>query len=325
LLAAGLGLRVYGELVPLLLFADDIVLLASSPTMMQKMLDVVSAYARKWRFEVNHSKCGLLVFGSALAKRYAELFPWLLCGTEVPVVQYYKYLGLEFSRSTLCGKWNIFLKRMLEKTKKSLNYMLWQSSGGRALTRVRLWQAKCRPILEYAAELWHGEIADEWVIKLERIQSTLCMAALKLAGSPSSVALRAELGLLPLACRRDLAKLRVWFKWCSTSDDMLLKKIFVERHAEVVAGAAPLSNLNSMKVVLCEYGFTDLWLQRSCNQVLQAEWMEECSLVCRQKIWSKRTDLWQCALPCLCIGCSTCIGLGYPPISWICRTSQESN
>jgi hypothetical protein len=102
LLAAGLGSRVY----------------ASSPTMMQKMLDVVSAYARKWRFEVNHSKCGLLVFGSALAKRYAELFPWLLCGTEVPVVQYYKYLGLEFSRSALCGKWNIFLKRMLEKTKK---------------------------------------------------------------------------------------------------------------------------------------------------------------------------------------------------------------
>jgi hypothetical protein len=48
--------------------------------------------------------------------------------------------------------------------------MLWQSSGGRALTRVRLWQAKCRPILEHASEIWHGEISATWVKKLERVE-----------------------------------------------------------------------------------------------------------------------------------------------------------
>ena len=127
----GVGVRIFGNLVPLLFFADDIVLLSASPQQMLAMLDIVSAYARKWRFEVNHSKCGLLVYGAAPVKQLAELYSWKLCGRLVPIVQAYKYLGLEFP-CRKSGKWNIFLERTLAKTTKSLNYMLWQSSGGRA-------------------------------------------------------------------------------------------------------------------------------------------------------------------------------------------------
>ena len=150
------------------------------------------------------------------------------------------------------------------------------------LTRVRLWQAKCRPILEYASEIWHGEISATWVKKLERVQTSFCMAALNLSGSPAAVALRAELGLLPLVARRDLSKLRCWNKWCLASDDLLLKKIFVGRHAEVLVGGASLSNLNTMLPILTKFGFLAQWV--GCNSNLDDgyDWMEKCRFVCLQ-------------------------------------------
>jgi hypothetical protein len=97
---ANLGISVYGRLVPLLLFADDIVLLASTPAMLRKMLVVVEEYATKWIFEVNHFKCGLSVHGSSLVSRLMARYQWTFAGTVIPTVTEYRYLGVEFSRNT---------------------------------------------------------------------------------------------------------------------------------------------------------------------------------------------------------------------------------
>ena len=40
----------------MLLYADDIVLLAETPGDLQRMLQVVSEYSQKWRFRVNPKK-----------------------------------------------------------------------------------------------------------------------------------------------------------------------------------------------------------------------------------------------------------------------------
>jgi hypothetical protein len=49
----------------MLLYADDIALLAETPDDLQRMLDVVSEYSRKWRFRVNpkKGKSEVMVFG----------------------------------------------------------------------------------------------------------------------------------------------------------------------------------------------------------------------------------------------------------------------
>ena len=62
---AGLGVEVYGRLVPLLLYADDIVLLAKDSAELKRMLLVAAAYARTWRFSFNAKKCGIVAFGPA--------------------------------------------------------------------------------------------------------------------------------------------------------------------------------------------------------------------------------------------------------------------
>jgi len=49
----GQGVDIGGRRVQMLLYADDIVLLAETPDDLQRMLDVVSEYSRKWKVRVN--------------------------------------------------------------------------------------------------------------------------------------------------------------------------------------------------------------------------------------------------------------------------------
>ena len=94
----GLGVWVAGQLVPLLLYADDIVLMASSPSQLRTMLHVLSEYAATWRFDINHKKSSVLISGHApkslVERMKAER--WLVDGDCIKVVDSYKYLGLDF-------------------------------------------------------------------------------------------------------------------------------------------------------------------------------------------------------------------------------------
>jgi hypothetical protein len=49
----GLGTMMFGRRVSVLLYADDIVLVAESGPALQQMLDCAHAYAAKWRFRFN--------------------------------------------------------------------------------------------------------------------------------------------------------------------------------------------------------------------------------------------------------------------------------
>ena len=77
----------YGKLVvSLLLFADDIVLVAENAKMLQKMLDVVYAYSREYRFTFNIDKSNVMIFGRKGKHKFC------LGNREVEIVDNYKYL-----------------------------------------------------------------------------------------------------------------------------------------------------------------------------------------------------------------------------------------
>ena len=61
--ALGLGVDYGGQLVAILLYADDVVLLANSQADLQKLLDAVAAFFNRWRLEVNLTKTKVMAFG----------------------------------------------------------------------------------------------------------------------------------------------------------------------------------------------------------------------------------------------------------------------
>ena len=58
----GLGVATGGG--SLLLYADDIVVLAESQEDLQKMMNAVHAFCKRWRLQVNMSKTKVMAFGS---------------------------------------------------------------------------------------------------------------------------------------------------------------------------------------------------------------------------------------------------------------------
>ena len=67
--ARGLGVLAAGTRIPLLMYADDIVLLASTERELLAMCEAVSEYARTHRFQFNGFKCGVMVFGASPSMR----------------------------------------------------------------------------------------------------------------------------------------------------------------------------------------------------------------------------------------------------------------
>ena len=89
-------MRVGNTQVRLLLYADDIVLLADSKEDLQAMLDIVTSYCKKWRFRVNpkKGKSEVMLFGRKPNKAKGER-KWWLAGVEIHETDTYKYLGVE--------------------------------------------------------------------------------------------------------------------------------------------------------------------------------------------------------------------------------------
>ena len=263
----GLGVRVCGRLVPLLLYADDIVLLSKDEDETRRMHDVVTEYARKWRFDVNQNKTKLVVFGPNKTKSGAKTATWRISNKAIEVAEYYKYLGAEIGG--VRGKWNKLIERLHGNTTEHLNLILWQGGGRyglRARTLAHQWKTTCRPKAEYACELWEGEVSNALVKKLESIQTTFCKATMGFRKScPAAVAMRMDMTLQRMQTRRQMLKLLYWKKLCTSDPSRLLSIMFRHRHQEVLGGRAKYSWCQAMGTILRDWRYDKSWHSGTCN------------------------------------------------------------
>ena len=86
--------------VPILLFADDIVLLSTSVGGLQRMLNCLSSYCEEWGLNVNLTKSKIIIFRKRGKPKPVET--WKYNGDKVEVVKDYKYLGVNMSAN---GSW----------------------------------------------------------------------------------------------------------------------------------------------------------------------------------------------------------------------------
>jgi hypothetical protein len=277
---AGLGTRVHGRLVPMLLYADDIVLLTRSADELKAMLKVTHEYARKWRFDVNHGKSNVVVFGSKAAKKEAKVIVWRLGSDVLKVVEIYKYLGIETGK--VKGRWNDVVARFYKNAEATLSLLLYRGGGAAGLyppTFVRQFNAVCRPLVEYGCELWEGEISKKWERKLESVQSAFLRGMAGLKGTPASVGLRAEFGLTTLKSRRRVLKLGYWRKLCISEHSRLFSLVFRRRHEQVLRGDGRFSGLRAFRDLLVECDMEHRWLRGTALE--ETAWRSAANLAVR--------------------------------------------
>jgi hypothetical protein len=118
-----LGVEIAGERLTCLLYADDIALLAYSPVMLQRMLNVVSEYARHWRFDFNPAKSHVVVQAGAAQTREAREQQWRLGGARIVTVDEYKYLGMELGKRR--GTYTTFCARVISTARRRASRLLY--------------------------------------------------------------------------------------------------------------------------------------------------------------------------------------------------------
>jgi hypothetical protein len=235
--AAGHGIWVAGYQLAILMYADDMVMLANSQSELKKMNDIATAFAKRNRFEFNGEKSGVMHFNAnALERARCLAEPWDLFGERVKVVEMYVYLGTNTPSDGL--NWRAHVNGAIAKAKRRSADLLWVCRGDRGIrprTAVTLWKSLVRPLLEYGSELWGGRITAEQEKEAERVQMTFLRGTLGLHENGSGVAddmIRAEAGCELIRTRWDKMQLGYWRRLFVAPPTRLLRRVAAFRWAE---------------------------------------------------------------------------------------------
>jgi len=281
---AGHGVMIAGRRVPLLMYADDVVLLASTPRELEAMMAVVSAYSRRNRFEYNGKKSGVMVFNAPNATTLAvKNTKWKLANKQVKVVDAYTYLGAVTTTDE--KDWGPHVLGAISRAKRRSNdllYMLRYDRGIRPRTAITLWQSLVRPILEYASEIWSGQIPRYLEQKAEAVQLKFLRGTLGLHKNGSGVAnevLRAEAGCERLCDRWTKLRLGYWRRVFAAPRGRLLRDLLNFRRREWTASAGKgwgsRGWVGTVKTSLELHGMGEFWDNPDAAGAMSAdEWKD---------------------------------------------------
>ena len=146
-----------------LMYADDVILLATSAMNLQRQLRVLELFCNLFSMRVNVAKTEVIVFRST-ARSAVPLPPggsWLLDDQPVRVVDRTVDLGCEFHAWLRLAPWSTRLGASAHKACMALIARCQERRITVPELQVRLYDAVVRPISTYGCPIWspgHGKI-----------------------------------------------------------------------------------------------------------------------------------------------------------------------
>ena len=159
------GLTISNSTVKVLMYADDIVLLADSPAVLQLMIDSLHKYCLQWCLKLNLNKSKIVVFRKG--GRLRSDLCWKYGNNVIEIVNEYKYLGVILTFNMSFKK---HLESRLEMAKNSINATWLGCIHNQKINfsnKLKIFAAASQSILMYGAEIW-GFKTYEQVNKLLR-------------------------------------------------------------------------------------------------------------------------------------------------------------
>jgi len=179
--------------IMLLMYADDIAMCSDSPGRLQKMLNVLEQFCKKWGLIVNLTKTKILVFRRGGIVKNTE--KWFYGGEKVECVKEYKYLGMFFTTKL---SWSLAKQTLASQACKALNmlYMYNYKCGGiPPRLYLGMFDKMIVPIILYGSEIWGFKFSE----KIERVQYVFCKRLLGLTTRSVNEVALGDLGRYPLA------------------------------------------------------------------------------------------------------------------------------
>jgi hypothetical protein len=138
-----------------LLYADDLILLSSSPCGLQTCLDTLYEFCSCWKLEVNNSKSKVLIFNSN-GKSFLNHFMYNGNVIET-VIDSYCYLGIMLKCN---GSFNLAMSTLAKKARKAY-FKIKKTIGLNNPCKLleKLFDSLILPISLYCCEIWSLESA----------------------------------------------------------------------------------------------------------------------------------------------------------------------
>ena len=230
-----------------LLYADDLVLLASDPVSLQNNLNRLNTYCNKWHLSVNLKKTKIVAFSTSGRKcKHQFVYDKKL----IDNVSEYNYLGIKFASSgtfTFAKKELIFkARKALFKVYKSVNYPLCSVQ-----LMSKLFDTLVKPILLYGSEIW----GDSNNILVETMHNKYCKSLLGVNKNAPNSAVLGDLGRYPMQIYIDITVIKYWLRVANKDCRSLVwdayqSELHQKEHSKW---------LTHVKNLLSQHGFLNVW------------------------------------------------------------------
>ena len=222
ILHSGFYSGVYVGLLKLLylLFADDLIITSSHVVGLQRQLNKLCVYCKRWKLKVNASKTKIIVFRNGGRLKHYE--KWYLDGKQIETVSYLNYLGLLFSCS---GLWTKAQKNLADQGKKamySIKKYLCKFKDLDINIALKIFDCKILPILMYGCEVWGFHEGEE----VEKVHISFCKYILQIGHTSCNAAVLGELGRHCLRTFRLPRIIKYWIKLIHSDNNRYVKQCY---------------------------------------------------------------------------------------------------
>lgn len=214
------GITIDGVQIKVLMYADDIVLIAESPRMMQLMINKLSEYCKIWNLVINVAKSKIMIFKQHM-RRLQNVEKWYLNDEQLEVVKEFKYLGVWLNYN---ATFNTHVQKKLKDAKTAMNSTWKMVLGNKrvALTpKYKVFQATVNTIMCYASQVWGiSKYAD-----VEKLLTHFIKRIFRLPCNTPNYAIYLETGLSTLFIGTLKTHFQYINKLMSLPDERLPKQI----------------------------------------------------------------------------------------------------
>lgn len=218
-----------GTPVACLLYADDLTLLSTTPTGLQKQLDTLHSFCLASELNVNLAKTEVVVFNPP--RRAHSPNTWLFNGSPVTTSQQYRYLGIIFHHRTGAHAAPTHLHAAGERALHALYRRCTELQIHTPTLLCRLFDSLITPVLSYGCEVWALAAPATQLSTPEKLHRHFLKRIAGMHHTTANQAVYGEFGRTPLAHHWHQLAITFFRRVASLPDDRLVKRAMLEAWA----------------------------------------------------------------------------------------------
>ena len=250
---SALGIKIQGNQICTLAYADDVVLVAPTQSSLQQMINIVHSLCRKWRMQMNTDKTKVMHIRGVNTPPTTYNYT---CGEDtLTLVEQYHYLGywLDSKLNVKCMSDSV--SKAGERALGSVINRIKKNGDVGYLTYETLYQACVATVMDYCGGIWGITKKDQSkLINVDRVQQRGQRFYIGLGRKNPIAGLDGDLPMMTGRSRRILDGVRFYNSLILMPSQRLTKKVY-----EVSRAVQGCSWANSLRDILTELGFSDEW------------------------------------------------------------------